>query len=549
MIDSVCVSFVFEHKKMQSEFNLSNRDIVSIAVEIGSEKCLRKLNQNEPLSEFVHSMCTQFNVLKYSGMYSLQLTDEKDAGGNKYLTEENRGEIKNGSILRLVFSPSEMVRQIIVRLGPESSDVEGIDGKEWALQKLSTLSADPVFANAFHSSGGCNMIMEIILNSSELNDVTCCLRTFVWLMHHRLVSPTASQFVRRLIDFVNSEQHLPVDLIECCLVILKQTVQHKEYAFMTGIGVPDLIQHLWNRENSAIQEKALALINALAQGPHSIKILGSMVSKQIRDAIQKDILCNDVTQSMAHELYVYQTLILGLLESRLTYTVNSSGSESKYIRELNEILASANDDMQNMKGSIPSLTEDSHPVTLVGKDVPDAMINKPFINEDFVCSTPQLMKAVKNIPYSRSKSNPTPSSDTKEFLKRHSVMIDFSSESSVQICHLTLDCMLHFARRYCRTFVRVLLEEEALSRPFPWTYESLVQLICELLGVGKPPKPDGTLYQPMLFSAPDGLSFIGELLCHVALLLGRTRREMRARTPSDQEKVILCFNMCSCTYQ
>lgn len=523
---------------MQSEFNLSNRDIVSVAVDIANEKHLRKLNQNEPLSEIVHSVCTEFNVSKHSGMYALQLMDEGDAGGNKYLTEENRGEIKNGSILRLVLSPSEMVKLIVVRLGPEVPYAEGVEGKEWALQKLSTLSADPVFAKTFHASGGDDMIMEIILNSSELNDVTCCLKSFIWLMHHHLVSSTSNQFVRRLIDFVNSEQHLPVELVECCLVILKKVVQQKECAMMTGIGISDLIQHFWNRENPVIQEKALALINALAQGPHSINVLGSMVSKQIRDTIQKNILCNDVTPSMAHELYVYQTLILGLLEDRLTYTVDPSGADSKYITELNEILESVNDDMQNMKGSIASLTEDSNPVTLVDKDVPDMMINKPFVNEDFVCSTPQLMKAVKNVPYTRSKSILTPSSDTKESLIRHSVMIDFSSESSVRICRLTLDCMLHFARRYRRTFVRVLLEEKALSRPFPWTCERLVHLICELLGVGKPPKHDGKLYQPMVFSAPDGCRFIEELFCHVVLLLGRTRREMRARTPSDQEKVV-----------
>jgi engulfment/cell motility protein 1 len=533
---------------MQSEFNLSNRDIVSVAVEIASEKHLRKLNQNEPLSEIIHSVCTEFNVSKHSGMYALQLMDEGDAGGNKYLTEENRGEIKNGSILRLVLSPSEMVRQIIVRLRPEAPDEE-VEGKEWALQKVSKLSADPVFAKAFHANGGYSMIMEIILNSSELNNnVTCCLKSFIWLMHHHLVSPTSNQFIRRLIDFVSSEQHLPVELVKCCLVILTKAVQQKECAMMTGIGIPDLIEHLCNRENPVIQEKALALINALAQGPHSITVLGSVVSKQIRDTIQKNILCNDVTPSMAHELYVYQTLILGLLVDNLTHTVDPSGSDSKYITELNEILASANDDMQNMKGSIASLIEDSNPVTVVDKDVPAIMISKPFVSEDFVCSTPRLMKAVKNIPYTRSKSIPTPSSDTKEFPIRHSV-IDFSSDSSVRICRLTLYCMLHFARRYRRTFVRVLLEEEALSRPFPWTCECLVRLICELLGVGILPKHGGILYQPMVFSASDGCSFIEELFCHVALQLGRTRRQMRARTPSDQEKVILCFSMCFGTYQ
>jgi len=523
---------------MQSDFNLSNRDVLSVAVEIASDKHLRKLNQNEPLSDIIHSVCTDYSVSKSSVMYALQLTDEGDASGNKYLTEENRHEIKNGSILRLVLSPSELVRQIIARLGPEVSAADGVEGKEWALRKLSTLSADPVFAKAFHASDGYNMMIEIIFCSSELNDVTCCLKSFIWLMCHHLVRPTSSELVRRLMNFVNSQQQLPVELVECCLVILKEAVKQKECAKMTVIGIPDLIQHLWNRENTTIQEKALALINALAQGPHSLNILGSMVSKQIRDTIQKDILCNNVTPSMAHELYVYQTLILGLLEARLNRAVDVSGADSKYITELNQILASANDEMQNMKDSTASLTEDGHSVALVDKDVPGDMVNKAFANEDFVCSTPQVMKAVKNVRYTRSKSNPISSSDPEVFPKRHSAMIDFSFESSVRICRLTLDCILHFARRYRKTFVRVFLEEKALSRPFLWTCERLVQLICEQLGVGKPPKHDGKVYQPMVFTAEDGCFFIAELFCHVAFLLGRTRRQMRARTPSDQEKVM-----------
>lgn len=526
---------------MQSEFHTSSKDIVSVAVEVASEKHLRKLNQNEPLFEIVHSVCIEFNLSKDSGIYALQLM-EQDTGVNKYVTEENRGEIKNGSILRLVFSPSEMVKQIIVRLGSEASD---IDGKLWALSKLSTLTGDPVFAKAFFSIDGYKIIKEIILNIAESHsNITYCLRSFIWLMHHQLVPPIEDGFVRRLIDFVNSEQYLPVELIKCSLVILEKVVQRKECTMVTQIGIPDLIQHLWNRDNPIIQEKALALINALAQGPDSIKILGSMASKQTRDTIQKNILCDDINSSMAHELYVYQSLILGLLEDRLTSMIDPSGIDAKDILELNSILEIANEDMQNMKGSIFSLTEDSRPVTLMDKDLPALMINKPFVNEDFVCSSPQPIKAIKKASYSRSKSTPTPSSGTSKFLKRHSLMIDFSSNSSVLICRFTLDCMLHFARRYRRTFVRVVLEEEALSRSFPSTCERLVRLLSDLLGLEKPPKHDGKLYQPMVFTASNECPFMEELFCHAALLLGRTRREMRARTPSDQEKVILCFSVC-----
>lgn len=517
---------------MQSEFHSSVKDIVSVAVEIANEKHLRKLNQNEQLSEIVQAMCTEFTVSKDPGIYALQLMEQD--GGNKYVTEENRGEIKNGSILRLVLSPSEIVKQIIVRLGPKASDT---DGKLWALSKLSTLSADPVFAKAFLARDGYKLITKMVLDVTEsCANIMYCLRSFTWLMHHRLVPPIQDGFVKRLIDFVSSEKHLPVDLIECCLEILEKAVRQKEGAMMAGIGIPDLIQHLWNMDSPSIQVKTLAFINSLAQGPDSTKILGSMISKQMRDTIQNNILCSHVSPTMAHELYVYQTLILGLLQDSLTSTIDPLGTDAKYITELNSILASTNADMQNMKGSIVSLNKERDTMTLMDKDLPD-VLSKPFVNEDFVCSTPQLVKPSKKASYTRSKSTAAPSSS--ELHKRQSLTINFTSDHSVLICRLTLNCMLYFARRYCRTFMRMVLEEQALSRSFPFTCEHLIQSLCELLGVGKPLKHDG-MYQPMVFTAPDDSSFMEELFCHAVLLLGTTRREMRARTPSDQEKVMLC---------
>ncbi|XP_069704505.1 engulfment and cell motility protein 1-like [Periplaneta americana] len=521
---------------MQSEFQTGNKDIVSVAVEIANEKHLRKLNQNEPLSEIVQAMCTEFSLSKDSGMYALQLM-EQDAGDNKYVTEENRGDIKNGSILRLVLSPSEIVRQIITRLDPDVSDVEG---KQWALFKLSTLSADPVFAKVFLASNGYKLMLDIILDNSETpTHITFCLQSLIWFLYHSLSPLLEDMLIKRLVEFVNSERHYPMELIECCLVILEKAVRHKGHSSTAGIGIPDLIQHLWNRESPVVQEKALALINALARGLDSTKILGSMVSKQTRETIHKNILCSEVSKSMAHELYVFQTLILGLLKDRATSKIDPSRADLKYITEINNILAVADQDMRSMKGSIASLEEETRGVMLVDRDLPNFMTTKPFLNEDFVCSTPQPIKAMKKAAYARSKSTPLPDSDTSAIPKRHSLMIDFTSTSNscIMVCRLTLDCILYFARRYRKTFVRVVLEEEALSRSFPCMCERLTQILCELLGVGKPPTDDGVLYQPMIFTAPNDHPFLEEVFCRAALLMGRTRREMRARTFDDQEKV------------
>ncbi|PSN39891.1 hypothetical protein C0J52_07938 [Blattella germanica] len=525
---------------MQSEFYISEKDIVSIGVEIANEKHLRKLNQNEPLSEIVHSLCKEFHLSKDSRMYALQFTEYDGGGENKYVTEENRGEIKNASILRLVLSPAECVKQIVTRLTPDASETEA---RQWALIKLSTLSADPVFAKAFLESNGFKTIKEIILDEKEIPaHTTYCLRSMIWLMRHNLIPPLEEQITIRLVVLINSEQHLPMELIECCLEILEKSIRHKGNSTV-GVGIPDLIQHLWNRESPVVQEKALALINALAQqDADSKKILALMVSKQIRDTIQNNILCYDISPGMAHELYVYQTLILGLLNKDLKTKIDLSGEDAKSIAEINNILATAEQQMRSMKGSLASLAEEGQQVGFLDKESSVRNFSKkPFFKEEFVCSTPQPLKSLKKASYIRSRSTPPPESHNSKESLRYSLTIDFSEESSspsVLISKLTLNCMLHFARRYRRTFVRVVQEEETLSRPFPSTCENIVKLLCELLGIGKPPTREGKLYQPMVFTASVENPFVEELFCRAALLMGRTRREMRARTLGDQEKVM-----------
>ena len=522
---------------MQSEFFVPGKDILSVAVEIGNEKCLRKLNQNEPLTEIVQALCTEFHLSKDSGMYALQFMEDDAGGENKYVTEENRNEIKNGSILRLVLSPSECVKLIVKRIHPSVSDAEG---KSWALAKLSTLSADPVFAKAFIDSSGYKKIIEMILDASEsAGYITYCLRSMTRFVQHHLIHSLEDKVVKRLVELVNSDQHFPMELIECCLVLLKKTVKQNEHVIL-GIGIPDIIQHLWNRESPVVQEKTLALINALAQGKDSTKILGMMVSRQIRDTIQQNIVNFEVTPAMAHELYIYQSLILGLEEKNFKTKIEPSGEDATAIEEISSILTSADEDMQNMGGSILSLTDEAPNIVLLEKDMSAAVTKKKtFFKDEFVYSSPQSTNISRKANYVRSKSTPLLSEQQAKKQVRRSLMIDFSEGTSMStpICKLTLNCILHFAKRYRRTFVRVVMEEEALSLKFPSTCEDLVKLLCEILGIGRIPSCDGKIYQPMVFTATSESPFIEELFCRASLLLGRTRREMKARTPNDLRKV------------
>ncbi|XP_026547324.1 engulfment and cell motility protein 3-like [Notechis scutatus] len=79
-----------------------SKDVVKIAVQMmGAIPQLIELNQAKPLSAVVKEVCEVWN-LNNSERYALQYVDGQQA----YITELNRGEIKNGSILQLTTAPT-----------------------------------------------------------------------------------------------------------------------------------------------------------------------------------------------------------------------------------------------------------------------------------------------------------------------------------------------------------------------------------------------------------------------------------------------------------
>lgn len=71
-----------------------------------------------------------------------------------------------------------------------------------------------------------------------------------------------------------------------------------------------------------VQQNAIALINALLQKADPVKrrnLASTLTTKQVRIAIQNNILQPGGLHGaeMAHQLYVLQTLTLGLLEQRM----------------------------------------------------------------------------------------------------------------------------------------------------------------------------------------------------------------------------------------
>lgn len=81
--------------------------------------------------------------------FALQFSENNN---QNYITEKNRNEVKNGSVLRLEHSPSKTASDILVQLNSNNTD-------EQSLQKLGTLSIDMTFALEFINKQGLALLI------------------------------------------------------------------------------------------------------------------------------------------------------------------------------------------------------------------------------------------------------------------------------------------------------------------------------------------------------------------------------------------------------
>lgn len=86
------------------------------------------------------------------------------------------------------------------------------------------------------------------------------------------------------------------------------------------VPIGSLVGHL--QAAPVVQQNAVALINALLSRADPTKrktLAATLTSKQVRTVIQNNILQTGAASGaeMAHQLYVLQTLMLGLLEQRM----------------------------------------------------------------------------------------------------------------------------------------------------------------------------------------------------------------------------------------
>uniref|UniRef100_A0A8C0ILK7 Engulfment and cell motility 3 n=1 Tax=Chelonoidis abingdonii TaxID=106734 RepID=A0A8C0ILK7_CHEAB len=281
------------------------KDVVKIAIQMmGAIPQLIELNQvTSCLLEGPH--------------YALQYVD----GQQTYITESNRAEIKNGSILRLTTSPDQEAERLLSGIQSHNLDV-----KADSLKKLANLSRDITFAQEFINRNGLKQLFLIVEEGNDIGEILAhTLKAFMELMEHDFVSweTLSPAFIKKVVRYVNTAG-MDASVQQLSLSILENMVPSSRLLFelvKREVTLDRLLTHL-QMTNQQLQLKAMALLIALL-------LNASDAERRVRSPRNIIHASEPMGDEMAHYLYVLQSITLNLLERRMRTPMDPYSQEQR----------------------------------------------------------------------------------------------------------------------------------------------------------------------------------------------------------------------------
>ncbi|XP_059713292.1 engulfment and cell motility protein 3 isoform X1 [Haemorhous mexicanus] len=465
------------------------KDVVKIAIQmVGAIPQLIELQQTKPLASVLKDVCDAWS-LPNAERYALQYAD----GRQTYITESNRRDIKNGSILRLTTSPDQEAEQLYIGIQSKNVDV-----KTDSLKKLASLSQDVTFAQEFISRNGLKQIYSIVEEGNDTGEMLAhTLKAFTELMEHDFVSweNLSTVFIKKIVSYVNMNA-VDASIQQLSLSILENMVPTSRLLFEVvkkEVTLDRLLTHL-QVTNAQLQLKAMALLIALLLSATDTERRGMMDylrEKNIRQFIHKNIIHSSepLGDEMAHYLYVLQSVSLNLCEHRMKMSMDPYSQEQ---RDLLQSLRQAAFESESEASAGTFSTERRR-----------SLCAKEFRKLGFM-----------------NNSNPA------EDLRRAPPGL------------LALDNMVYFSRNTPNAYSRFILEnssrEDKHECPFARSSIQLTLILCEILHIGEPCSETAQAFYPMFFGQDH---FFEELFCICIQLVNKTWKEMRA-TQEDFDKVM-----------
>ncbi|KAF5899136.1 engulfment and cell motility protein 1 isoform X5, partial [Clarias magur] len=473
-------------------------DILKVAIECpGAFPKLMEIDQKKPLSVIIKEVCDGWQMQSPEN-FALQNADST----NFYITEKNRNNIKNGSILRLTTCPAHMAQQLHERIQTGSLEMK-LD----ALKDLANSSRDITFAQEFINLDGISLLTQMVESGTERYQklqkmmkpcfgeiLSYTLTAFVELMDHGIISwdTFSVAFIKKIASFV-CKSSTDSAVLQRSLAILESMVLNSQDLYQKvaqEITIGQLMPHLQGTDQD-IQTYTIAVINALflkAPEDKRQEMAHILAQKQLRSIILQNVIRSPkpINEEMAHQLYMLQVLTFNLLEDRMMTKMDPQDQAQRdIIFELRRIAFDVECE-SNSSGSIEK--------------------RKSMYTRDY-----------KKLG----------------FINHVNPAVDFTQ---IPPGMLALDNMLYFAKQHQDSYIRIVLEnssrEDKHECPFGRSSIELTKMLCEILKVGELPSENCHDFHPMFFTNDHSFE---EFFCICIQLLNKTWKEMRA-TSEDFNK-------------
>ncbi|OQV21363.1 Engulfment and cell motility protein 2 [Hypsibius exemplaris] len=449
-------------------------------------------DRTRPLTAFLADRCATWNLDKPED-FALQFSE----GIPSYITERNRGEIKNGSVLTLCPSPTKNVSSIL-----ESINMGDGTRKQEALKQLSNHASDISFVQEFINQRGMDLLINIIegggwekspATASLTEVVAITLGCFLELMDHGLVfwDVVDQAFINKISSYVNQSSCDPA-VVQSSLTILeglllnssKQALVEKQISWVA------LVQHL---KRSSTQASTLSYINAIftkasGDGVRDLRYHG-ILSPEVRSIMLSTVIpmTGKVSADVARQVYILQCHLMQVVHQ------------------------------QHQSGRIDNETSEKQ-IADIRKSTASVLAEVPLT----------------------SSTGPRKASESGDEIGRlgfKSPKLPLDEFATVNNAQLVLHCMHHFATRNVEAFRQWVFESfsrDTSECPFFESSVEIVGILAELFRIGLPPVEQGGVYDSVVFSSDSPFE---EAYCLAMSTLNKTWKEMKA-TSQDFLKVM-----------
>lgn len=502
-------------------------NIVKVAIKVYNEGLLFKLDQDKLLEDVIHEICKLCKISYEANKYALQLLlPDSNQEEYMYITENNRHKIKNGNELRFTCGPHILAKKIKEKLKSKTEE-----HFSQALKQAATCTTDFIFCKEFVRVGYLELqtiLKELVLtNDLSINALDIVLN----LIRSSYLKSLDEDFILGLKNVITSDHTVNYGIIERSFKIMEELVLMKgDSEIITKLlKLDDFIHHIWNRNSTSIQANMIALINAIVLKCLIAKtqwsILQQMNSRDFKDKIYSNVILSNtvpynstVPSTLANALNIYQSLILTLAKERYNNKIKIESLLPRLVPCLQSEKIIDNNAKSEIEAELFGLSKDSkNMLTMDVSNNRNKFSSSLSITSSILVESDDEEQEIDDVVFTPEIYQQEP---TKENV----------------LSHLTFECVLYLYNNHREDFKIALFDDGNNYTKFLNTCGRVVSMICvKVLHIGDIPEHGEASYCPLIFFS--AVPFLEELFSKAMNILQKNKREMRAKSAGDLDKV------------